>query len=720
MCPNTLRTSVVRAWRSCFIPGSSSAGSPDDLPGPRRPHELSEWSQGLRPVHSRADRRAVPRDPDPVPRARSSSTQVWPSGWIGWLVSFVAAAGILSLLLLYPIEEREENRWVRTYARGFYIVLIPSIAMLLLAIWKRIDQYGVTERRYFLVTLSLWLAGIAVFSSSRRRGSIKVIPASLAVLAFVSVAGPWGAYAVSERSQVGRLEEHPRRAMTCWSTAGSRTPPGMSRSRTAREISAVIRYLTETHGVAAIEPWFDGGLAGIDSVSTDSGPSSRTESDARSAAIVSAMGLSYVDRWAGVTDSRFHFAASPGETPLRIAGHDYVLRNRSDTSESIMVEDRHARTRVGRSDFHARVGLMHRAYSAPFRWLKPSQAAMKFRSDSSGTGTIPARVLMTRVGSWKSANDRVPELGRRDAGERDGRRRRSQSSPSSSTRSWRTSISHCRPLPIPCARTTSSSERPATGGRSEPDRCRCACHRRVGHGGRDPVRRRRLGDDRGRSARVTLCSYDTSGLGCRGTPASSPSWCGSRRLRPPGTWRSIGPGCRWRSSAARTGGVFPGPGGCPPCHGIGSRCSTGSATSTVAAVGYADDSVEFLGEATRPSAGSSRAGAGTVNATCGSWFNRPEPGRSRSYRSYRFCSARSSRSSGAVQLQQFGATIYVANLVGVAMARDMGALMTGIVMAGSKRSGVRGAARQHEGEPGDGRAGDARESRRSNSWSFRE
>jgi phospholipid/cholesterol/gamma-HCH transport system permease protein len=37
---------------------------------------------------------------------------------------------------------------------------------------------------------------------------------------------------------------------------------------------------------------------------------------------------------------------------------------------------------------------------------------------------------------------------------------------------------------------------------------------------------------------------------------------------------------------------------------------------------------------------------------------------------------------GAVQLQQFGASIYVANLVGVAMVREMGAMMTGIVMAG--------------------------------------
>jgi phospholipid/cholesterol/gamma-HCH transport system permease protein len=37
---------------------------------------------------------------------------------------------------------------------------------------------------------------------------------------------------------------------------------------------------------------------------------------------------------------------------------------------------------------------------------------------------------------------------------------------------------------------------------------------------------------------------------------------------------------------------------------------------------------------------------------------------------------------GAVQLKQFGAQIYVANLVGVAMLREMGAMMTAILMAG--------------------------------------
>ncbi len=37
---------------------------------------------------------------------------------------------------------------------------------------------------------------------------------------------------------------------------------------------------------------------------------------------------------------------------------------------------------------------------------------------------------------------------------------------------------------------------------------------------------------------------------------------------------------------------------------------------------------------------------------------------------------------GAVQLKMFGAQIYVADLVGIAMAREMGAMMTAIVMAG--------------------------------------
>jgi phospholipid/cholesterol/gamma-HCH transport system permease protein len=42
---------------------------------------------------------------------------------------------------------------------------------------------------------------------------------------------------------------------------------------------------------------------------------------------------------------------------------------------------------------------------------------------------------------------------------------------------------------------------------------------------------------------------------------------------------------------------------------------------------------------------------------------------------------------GAVQLERFGAQIYVADLVAIAMVREMGSMMTGIIMAGRTGSG---------------------------------
>jgi phospholipid/cholesterol/gamma-HCH transport system permease protein len=56
---------------------------------------------------------------------------------------------------------------------------------------------------------------------------------------------------------------------------------------------------------------------------------------------------------------------------------------------------------------------------------------------------------------------------------------------------------------------------------------------------------------------------------------------------------------------------------------------------------------------------------------------------------------------GAIQLQLFGAQIYVADLVGIAMVRLMAAIMTGIVMAGRTGGGLCRAAGDHAGKPGD-------------------
>ncbi len=192
-------------------------------------------------------------------------TRTWPSGWIGYLVSSVAAAGILSLLLVHPISERAENRWIETYGRWFYVALLPSIVMLLLAIWQRIDQYGVTEKRYFLAVLALWLAGIAIFYVLTKSRDIRVIPVTLCLIAVGTFGGPWSAYGVSEASQVHRLERIlAANGMLEEGEALAATREVSFEDR--REVSAILRYLIETHGTGAIEPLLGGALAEIDTI----------------------------------------------------------------------------------------------------------------------------------------------------------------------------------------------------------------------------------------------------------------------------------------------------------------------------------------------------------------------------------------------------------------------------------------------------------------------
>ena len=267
-------------------------------------------------------------------------TGEWPSGWIGYLVSSVAAIGIFSLLLVYPIADREENRWISSYSRIFYFALFPPVVMLWLAVWKRVDQYGITERRYFLIILSVWLASIAVYYAFTRSRSIRVIPISLAILAFATFAGPWGAYAVSASSQMGRLESILVRNEML--RDGTLEAPVRELSfEDRRELSAIARYMVETHGTARFEPWFDGRLASIDTIGQGTAPSSRAgDTYARAKLVIEAMGVVYVDRWASGDLEYFNFSVNRDEV-VGIAGYDHMrwIDGLIDQDSQVVMDD---------------------------------------------------------------------------------------------------------------------------------------------------------------------------------------------------------------------------------------------------------------------------------------------------------------------------------------------------------------------------------------------
>ena len=133
---------------------------------------------------------------------------IWsmPKGEIGWLVLTFGAIGTATYMVAYPWRIAG-FRPVRWFMRSWFWLMIVPAVLLVLAVWQRIGEYGVTPERYCLVLFALWLTAMAAYlGSARGRMDLRVIPASLAIGLVLSSFGPWGAAAISVRSQLGQLE----------------------------------------------------------------------------------------------------------------------------------------------------------------------------------------------------------------------------------------------------------------------------------------------------------------------------------------------------------------------------------------------------------------------------------------------------------------------------------------------------------------------------------
>ncbi|MBB6237044.1 hypothetical protein HDC90_001661 [Pedobacter sp. AK013] len=129
-----------------------------------------------------------------------------PKGLVSSLILGYAVFGILSLLLVYPVKETDGNSWIKLFSRFFYVMMIPLVVLLLLAVWKRVGHYGITESRYVLTALALWLAGITSYFLFSKKQNIKVIPISLCIISLLATYGPQSAFSVSKYSQLNRLK----------------------------------------------------------------------------------------------------------------------------------------------------------------------------------------------------------------------------------------------------------------------------------------------------------------------------------------------------------------------------------------------------------------------------------------------------------------------------------------------------------------------------------
>ncbi len=182
-------------------------------------------------------------------------TQNLPKGWVSYLVIGFSIAGVLALLLIHPIRNKEGNTWIRIFSKWFYGALYPLVIMLFVAIGRRMGDYGITENRYFIIVLAIWLAGISTYFLFSKVSNIKYVPLTLCIIALLTSFGPWGAFSVSENSQMNILTSVLTKSEILKDGKIDAKHKTVSDS-VARKITSIVKYFDNMHGFENFKPWF--------------------------------------------------------------------------------------------------------------------------------------------------------------------------------------------------------------------------------------------------------------------------------------------------------------------------------------------------------------------------------------------------------------------------------------------------------------------------------
>lgn len=134
---------------------------------------------------------------------------IWelPDGWVSTLVSVLALAGFLCLLIVYPLNKTEQNKVVSFLSRYFPLILMPLLILMTVGILRRLQDYGFTINRLYVLILNVWFYAISIYLFFTKSRHLKWIVISLVLTGLVFSVGPLSVYKINERMMSKELSK---------------------------------------------------------------------------------------------------------------------------------------------------------------------------------------------------------------------------------------------------------------------------------------------------------------------------------------------------------------------------------------------------------------------------------------------------------------------------------------------------------------------------------
>ena len=127
-----------------------------------------------------------------------------PRGQVGWMASTFLGLGYVAYVLSLPRQAPLPR--IRSFFRlAWPLATLLPVGLLVLALYHRLEAYGVTEARYLVAIVAL-LAGLLIVAwLPQRQLDVRLLPPLAGILLLIGAVGPLAARAATVRSQAARF-----------------------------------------------------------------------------------------------------------------------------------------------------------------------------------------------------------------------------------------------------------------------------------------------------------------------------------------------------------------------------------------------------------------------------------------------------------------------------------------------------------------------------------
>ena len=130
-----------------------------------------------------------------------------PVGGVSYLVSGSMVLMVLLIYVTFPVQHQEGNKLFKGVARWLPVVMLPLLALMSVAIGRRLSDYGITISRLYLLVFNVWCYAVCLWLIFTRNRRIWLIPTSFAVILFLISVGPQSIANITKRHLLNEARE---------------------------------------------------------------------------------------------------------------------------------------------------------------------------------------------------------------------------------------------------------------------------------------------------------------------------------------------------------------------------------------------------------------------------------------------------------------------------------------------------------------------------------